>query len=41
VLGTQLLSTRHPGDAQIEVAIAALDAARAGDGVVFEGSGAR
>jgi uncharacterized protein YqhQ len=41
VLGTQLLSTRRPGDAQIEVAIAALDAARAGDSVVFEASGAR
>jgi uncharacterized protein YqhQ len=39
VLGTQLLSTRRPGDAQIEVAIAALDAARATDGVVFEASG--
>jgi uncharacterized protein YqhQ len=41
VLGTQLLSTRHPGDAQIEVAIAALDAARAGEGEVFEASGTR
>jgi uncharacterized protein YqhQ len=41
VLGTQLLSTRRPGDAQIEVAIAALDAARSGDGLVFEASGAR
>ena len=40
VLGAQLLSTRHPGDAQIEVAIAALDAARSGDGAVFEASGA-
>jgi uncharacterized protein YqhQ len=36
VLGTQLLSTRHPADAQIEVAIAALDAARSGGGVVSE-----
>jgi len=41
VLATQLLSTRRPADAQIEVAIAALDAARAGDTVVFEASGAR
>jgi uncharacterized protein YqhQ len=41
VLATQLLSTRRPADAQIEVAIAALDAARSGDTVVFEGSGAR
>jgi uncharacterized protein YqhQ len=41
VLGTQLLSTRRPGDAQIEVAIVALDAARSGDGGVFEASGAR
>src|SRR3984957_4902972 len=41
VLGTQLLSTRRPGDAQIEVAIAALDAARSGEGVVFEASGTR
>jgi uncharacterized protein YqhQ len=41
VLGTQLLSTRRPADAQIEVAIAALDAARAGDTVVFEASGPR
>ena len=41
VLATQLLSTRRPVDAQIEVAIAALDAARAGDTVVFEASGAR
>jgi uncharacterized protein YqhQ len=41
VLGTQLLSTRRPGDAQIEVAIAALDAARGGDSVVFESSGPR
>jgi uncharacterized protein YqhQ len=39
VLGTQLLSTRRPADAQIEVAIAALDAARAGEDVVFESSG--
>jgi uncharacterized protein YqhQ len=41
VLGTQLLSTRRPGDAQIEVAIAALDAARSGDSIVFEASGTR
>ena len=41
VLATQLLSTRRPGDAQIEVAIAALDAARSGDTVVFEASGTR
>lgn len=41
VLATQLLSTRRPADAQIEVAIAALDAARSGDTVVFEASGAR
>ena len=41
VLGTQLLSTRRPIDAQIEVAIAALDAARSGEGVVFEASGTR
>jgi uncharacterized protein YqhQ len=40
VLATQLLSTRVPGDAQIEVAIAALDAARAGEDVVSEASGA-
>jgi uncharacterized protein YqhQ len=41
VLAAQLLSTRKPNDAEIEVAIAALDAARAGDGVVFEASGTR
>jgi uncharacterized protein YqhQ len=41
VLATQLLSTRQPSDSQIEVAIVALDAARAGDGVVFEAAGAR
>jgi uncharacterized protein YqhQ len=41
VLATQLLSTRRPSDSQIEVAIVALDAARAGDGVVFEAAGAR
>jgi uncharacterized protein YqhQ len=41
VLATQLLSTRRPADAQIEVAIAALDAARSGDTVVFEASGTR
>ncbi len=41
VLGTQLLSTRHPGDPQIEVAIAALDAARGGDSVAFEAASAR
>ena len=41
VLGTQLLSTRRPDDSQIEVAIAALDAARQGDSVAFEAAGAR
>jgi uncharacterized protein YqhQ len=41
VLATQLLSTRRPSDSQIEVAIAALDAARAGDVVVAEVSGTR
>lgn len=41
VLGAQLLSTRQPNDSQIEVAIAALDAAREGDGVVYEATGAR
>lgn len=41
VLATQLLSTRRPADAQIEVAIAALDAARSGDTVVSEASGTR
>jgi uncharacterized protein YqhQ len=40
VLGTQLLSTRRPTDSQIEVAIAALDAARQGDNVVFEAAAA-
>jgi uncharacterized protein YqhQ len=45
VLGAQLLSTRKPDDRQIEVAIAALDAARdgihQGDGPVYEIAGAR
>src|SRR5579863_6692543 len=41
VLATQLLSTRRPSDSQIEVAIVALDAARAGDVVVAEVAGAR
>jgi uncharacterized protein YqhQ len=41
VLGAQLLSTRPPDDAQIEVAIAALDAARHGEGMVFEAAGTR
>jgi uncharacterized protein YqhQ len=41
VLGPQLLSTRLPVDAQIEVAIAALDAARHGEGVAFEAAGTR
>jgi uncharacterized protein YqhQ len=41
VLGAQLLSTRHPDDGQIEVAIAALDAARHGEGAVYESAGAR
>ena len=36
VLSAQLLSTREPDDAQIEVAIAALDAARAGEPTVGE-----
>jgi uncharacterized protein YqhQ len=36
VLATQRLSTREPDDAQIEVAIAALDAARADDSVAGE-----
>ena len=40
VLATQLLSTRRPSDSQIEVAIVALDAARAGDVVVSEVAGA-
>ena len=39
VLGAQLLSTRRPDDSQIEVAIAALDAARQGDGVVVRSGG--
>jgi uncharacterized protein YqhQ len=41
VLGAQLLSTRPPDDAQIEVAIAALDAARTGEGTVLEAAGTR
>ena len=41
VLGTQLLSTRRPDDRQIEVAIAALDAARGGGSVAFEAAAAR
>jgi uncharacterized protein YqhQ len=41
VLGEQLLSTRTPDDQQIEVAIAALDAARHGEGAVFEATGTR
>jgi uncharacterized protein YqhQ len=44
VLGAQVLSTRKPDDRQIEVAIAALDAARGGashsDGPVYEIAGA-
>ena len=36
VLSAQLLSTREPDDKQIEVAIAALDAARAGEATVGE-----
>ncbi len=36
VLATQRLSTREPDDRQMEVAIAALDAARTGDGPVIE-----
>jgi len=36
ILATQRLSTREPDDGQIEVAIAALDAARAGEGSVGE-----
>ncbi|HEY7928082.1 MAG: DUF1385 domain-containing protein [Candidatus Dormibacteria bacterium] len=40
VLATQRLSTREPNDRQIEVAICALDAARAGDGSVAEAHGA-
>jgi uncharacterized protein YqhQ len=41
VLCAQLLSTRQPDDLQIEVAIAALDAARHGEGAVYEAAGAR
>jgi uncharacterized protein YqhQ len=41
VLGAQLLSTRIPDDSQIEVSIAALDAARHGEGVAFEALGTR
>jgi uncharacterized protein YqhQ len=41
VLATQLLSTRRPTDSEIEVAIVALDAARAGDVVIAEGAGTR
>jgi len=41
VLGAQLLSTRIPDDSQIEVSIAALNAARQGDGVAFEAAGTR
>jgi uncharacterized protein YqhQ len=41
VLGAQLLSTRTPDDSQIEVSIAALDAARQGEGVAFEALGTR
>jgi uncharacterized protein YqhQ len=41
VLGAQLLSTRVPDDAQIEVSIAALDAARHGDVVAYEALGTR
>jgi uncharacterized protein YqhQ len=41
VLGAQLLSTRTPDDRQIEVAIAALDAARHGEGAVYEAAGTR
>jgi uncharacterized protein YqhQ len=40
VLGAQLLSTRQPDDRQIEVAIAALDAARRGEGAAYEIAGA-
>jgi uncharacterized protein YqhQ len=36
VLATQRLSTREPDDRQIEVAITALDAARAGEQPVSE-----
>jgi uncharacterized protein YqhQ len=41
VLGAQLLSTRIPDDSQIEVSIAALDAARHGDVVAYEALGTR
>jgi len=41
VLGAQLLSTRTPDDSQIEVSIAALDAARDGDVVAYEALGPR
>jgi uncharacterized protein YqhQ len=41
VLATQLLSTRRPDDSQIEVAVAALDAARQEGGIAFEAAGAR
>lgn len=41
VLGAQLLSTRVPDDSQIEVSIAALDAARHGDVVAYEALGTR
>jgi uncharacterized protein YqhQ len=41
VLGAQLLSTRTPDDSQIEVSIAALDAARHGEGMAFEAMGPR
>jgi uncharacterized protein YqhQ len=41
VLGAQLLSTRTPDDSQIEVSIAALDAARHGESVAFEALGTR
>lgn len=36
ILATQLLSTREPDDSQIEVAMAALDAARAGEARIGE-----
>lgn len=41
VLGAQLLSTRTPDDSQIEVSIAALNAARHGEGMAFEAMGPR
>jgi uncharacterized protein YqhQ len=41
VLATQLLSTREPDESQIEVAITALDAARAGESAVGELAAAR